>query len=172
MNSKNISIRLNEDTIFGIKKSGNVDKFSKKVQSILDEYLEDEYFRSSHWMPISHGLLSFLLNELTDEGIEKFIHIHNAEIEKLRIWQGEKNTIFDTWQESVVKWHKKAGYPFKIASTKNGSVAIISEHDLGEVFSKLMINSYTHFAEKDSKKIIKPEISSSYFSLIVENKQV
>jgi len=67
---------------------------------------------------------------------------------------------------------QKGRIPFKIASTKDGNVAVLSEHNLGAVFSKVMINSYTYFAEKDSKKISKPDINSSYFSLIVENIQV
>ena len=51
MSSKNISIRLDDETIKTLRESGSIEKLSTKIQNILKNHISSEFIRESHWMP-------------------------------------------------------------------------------------------------------------------------
>ena len=47
MSSKNISIRLDDETIKTLRESGSIEKLSTKIQNILKNHISSEFIRES-----------------------------------------------------------------------------------------------------------------------------
>ena len=160
---KIVTVRLKENTIDNIMKIGKVERFSKKLQIILDEYIKEEYMRQTHWLIFPKELVKILFAHLDESGIEMYSNQLIVELEKIRMFNESSKTLLDIFLQIDSLWHDKNGTLYKMVK-ENDVITILSEHNLGENVSKVKFNVYKKLAEKENLEICNVVISETHLN--------
>ena len=144
MPSKNISIRLDEETITQLRESGNIEKLSTKIQNIIKNYISMEFPRESHWMPHPIDAYRIFFENMDEKQMNDYISILMIEYEKYAIFSHKIGKI-----ECLIDFGKfvscPAGFVTKIEDD-NSNIEYFTEHNLGLNVSKMIYSFYIQCA--------------------------
>ena len=141
MTTRNISIRLEEETIKHLRENGSIEKLSTKIQNILKNHNSTEFTRESHWMPHPIDAYRIFFDNMDETQIDAYVSILINEYEKYSIFTQKKIGNIQCLIDFGNLVSGPGGLVKKIRQN-DLSLEYFTQHDLGITVSKTIYAFY------------------------------
>ena len=170
MSSKNISIRLDDETIKTLRECGSIEKLSTKIQNILKNHISSEFIRESHWMPHPIDTYRIFFDNMDEKQIDNYISILIHEYEKYSIFSQQKIGNIGCLIDFGNLVSGPGGLVKKVRE-HDSIIEYFTEHNLGRNTSKIIYSFYINIGKLIDYVIIDETIEDNFVSFKLMKKK-